>query len=277
MSRDMSPEYRDTIDRLIEWVDYYPSYISADKSPKASLEDFREFVRTFPNDKGIRFHGNAGLTSHLAEICCIRRIPTIFCRDDGDFLVCPVMPTIFGDSDNRNFAQASKRANLRFFVRAANIQRDAGGNIRKAHIDFIDRNGLQVGWMPWRVNERMCLNGFRVELKDTKRAGLHIRVGVVVEDSPRDEFGYRMLDPRFISIVRIEGEGVTVIAPHDPIDASYYLGTGFHPKDEDEYDILLRSLVHFYGAQPDLAPTLISGAGSRITGKRPYYAISQAA
>lgn len=256
------------------WVDV----IKTPDEPHDALETFRNLVKNLAGTgQGVRVIGNVSPLSHYGDICRLARIPAIFAPTLADADQAAALRATSSASAEIAFARAFNRANLRVLVRVSELECDAQGNARRAVIEHLDGTVAGARWIGWRPGKRICLSGFRIELRDTKRAGLHLRVGIVIEDSPRDARGYRTAAPRFISTVKLDREGLLVVRPHDPVEPAYALSLGQTPQDDEEREILIAAVTHCYQASPANALLYASGGGLRLTGRAPEYAISKAA
>jgi len=160
----------------------------------------------------------------------------------------------------------SKRSLLRLLVRVRDVVLDDAGNARSARIEHVDGFADGAAWVEWEVGRRLCMNGFRIELRDTKRAGLHIRIGKVVEDSPVDENGYRIMEPTFVSSWKIAKEGLVVLTPCDPIEPGYLLPFGTLPEDQEERVLLRNVLTTRFCADDTTAELMLHGLGPEYRG-----------
>lgn len=249
---------------LQSWVDFHQD-VSAGK---AELERFRALVAELKGrHTGIRVHGPASAGSHYGEIAHIAQVPVRFLGESwGESEIEVLPPEQPAEDFITRFTRANARANVRVLVRVSEIERDEAGNARKALIEHLDGTTQGTRWVRWEAGKRLCFNGFRVELRDTKRAGLHFRIGVVIEDSERDAFGYRTQEPRFISTVRIEQEGVIAMRPHDPIEPAVTFAKGSLPADAEERAILIEAVTMWYGAPLGDVSLYASGRGRSYEG-----------
>lgn len=253
---------------LQNWVDFHQD-VSAGK---AELERFRALVGELKGKlTGIRVHGPASAGSHYGEIARYAQVPVRFLGQEAQSGIkvaeIEILPPEKPAEDFvTRFNRANARANVRVLVRVSEIERDEAGNVRKALVEHLDGTTQGTRWVRWEAGKRLCFNGFRVELRDTKRAGLHFRIGVVIEDSERDEFGYRTQEPRFISTVRIEGEGVIAMRPHDPIEPAVMFPRGSLPADAEERATLLEAVTMWYGAPMGDVGLYASGRGRSYEG-----------
>jgi len=250
---------------LQTWIDFHQD-VSAGK---AELERFRALVGEVKGRSiGIRVHGPASAGSHYGEIARLAHVPVRFLGSETQSeinveILPPERPT---EDFITRFNRANSRANVRVLVRVSEIERDEAGNVRKALIEHLDGTSQGTRWVRWDAGKRLCFNGFRVELRDTKRAGLHFRIGVVIEDSERDQFGYRRQEPRFISTVRIEGEGVIAMRPHDPVEPAVMFARGSLPADAEERAVLIEAVTMWYGAPMGDVGLYASGRGRAYEG-----------
>ncbi len=229
-------------------------------SPGGLLEAFRTFVGALdPEKDGVLKIGSTSLCSHMADIVRLLRIPAVFVErpPPSDFVV----PDFCGA-----LADCSRRDHVRLLARTCAALHDAQGNLRSAHLDLLDQVDGHPAWVPWIPGERLCLSGFRIELLDTPRAGIHIRVGVPIEGSPLDACGYRIEPPRFLSGEKPPLCGAFVVIPSDPIEPLRPLDTSGSLGDAYEDGMLSCALHAFYGCDPDEANAFRRGVGLAGTG-----------
>ncbi len=141
-------------------------------------------------------------------------------------------------------------------------ERDDVGNIRKADFWHLHGNHHGAFWVRWPVERRLCIGGMRIVLEDTKRAGLHIRIGVPVTDSALDEYGFRIEKPRFVSSYRPAGNGVHVIVPCDPVEPGYALASDCGNIDSEERNLLISTLQCYFWATAQQAGEILRGSGT---------------
>jgi hypothetical protein len=152
----------------------------------------------------------------------------------------------------------------RMLVRVRRVLLDGAGNARSAEIHHAEGNGREAGWIAWRAGDRKCLNDFRIELVESKRAGLHFRIGVPDDSQGFDASGYRIAPPRFIATSKVSREGTLLLVPCDPVDPAVWLDGEGEAEDQGESDLMRELLVVRYGADPEDAEAMMRGFGPEI-------------
>jgi len=226
-----------------------------------AIERFRAFACALdPARDGVLKIGSTAVCTHFGDIVRLLGIPAVFAAaPPGGAL--PVLAEALRDG--------ARRDRVRALVRASGVTADSHGNVRSGRFNILDQIDGRPAWVAWKPGARVCLSGFRVELLDTGRAGMHIRVGVPVEGSPLDARGYRTEPPRFISSAKIRSDGVFAVAPCDPIDPLRPISGGT-TGDRYEDAMLVFALRAFYGCPEDGVKALLLGEGACAADPPPY-------
>ena len=231
-------------------------WMAFDGTANRCLDAFRAFVHALvPDRDGLLLTGVTSVCGHHADIARAARRPAVFCDKPSPSSSAPTI-------NAAQLSMASRRDRARAFLRVSGTQRDAQTNLRGGRVELLDCSGGAC-WMPWMSGERICLAGMRVELLETPRAGLHIRVGVPV-DGLRNIRGYQTAPPRFVAAGRIAGDGVIAVVPCDPVDPVRPLLNG--STGDSEEDAMLRlALAAIYGASPVEAEEFLRGTGASLS------------
>jgi hypothetical protein len=220
------------------------------------LERFRTFVEGLDRARdGILAFGTLSACSHFGDVARRAGLPAVFCASPQD---CPS-----GSMSDLGAALdlVPRRDRARLVVSVRGCTTDQAGNARSAEVAFLDGfTGGCLSWVRWLPGVRACPADLRVELLDTPRAGLHLRVGVPVADSPRDPSGFRIHQPRFVSCAKIERDGIFVLAPCDPVEPLRPLDPAGSTGDAVEDGIVVLALLAL-GADAVDASSLLRGEG----------------
>jgi hypothetical protein len=166
----------------------------------------------------------------------------------ADDLSNPAVRRVFNDA-----------AAQRLIVRVTDVALDDKGNARTAEIAYLANFGTGPAWQSWHAGDmRLCMMGYRIELRHTPRAGLHIWVGKVVEDSPVDANGYRVLPPTFVATLKIAVAGLTIVSP-GLAAAGMHLPFGELPTAIDEIQAILDVAMVLHGATRTQAEAILAG------------------
>lgn len=177
------------------------------------------------------------------------RLPDGVLFPDAETLHNPLLRRIF-----------TENAAARFLVRVEHVRLDEKQNARSAEVAYLDSRGEGPEWVSWSPgSERLCWNGFRIEFKDTPRAGLHLRLGLRLDSDPRGEDGYALSEPRFIAAAKLDRDGVYVLKPADIAVPWYRLDFDTIPEDPAETRLVLERLMTVHGATRAQAECILRG------------------
>ena len=229
-------------------ADHWRVFRDADHPPERLLFSFRAFLKALaPIRDGVVRFGNTALTDHMADLARRYGLPTIFATSANTRSQSPLVAAL---------ATGQRRDRVRALIRVSNLQRDERGNVRQGSFFYLDRTASGLAWVSWEPGARICLRDFRVELLDTARAGFHLRIGAVVENSSLDGQGYRIDPPRFLGMGKPHRNGVYVVIPSDPVEPLRMLDGHGRIGDAEDDALLAFALRAFYGVEEDISRLL---------------------